>query len=58
MKKTPNRKKSKTRGDDLKAEYHFDYAPFSQRGGLGRAHQLFGEHLPALLDELNSTFAA
>jgi len=36
----------------------FDYAPFSQRGGLGRAHQLFGEKLPALLDELNSTLAA
>jgi hypothetical protein len=31
----------------------FDYAPFSQRGGLGNAHQLFGEQLPALLDELN-----
>lgn len=26
MKKIPNRKKSKTRGDDLKAEYHFDYS--------------------------------
>ncbi len=24
----------------------FDYAPFSQRGGLGKAHQLFGEQLP------------
>jgi type I restriction enzyme R subunit len=31
----------------------FDYAPFSQRGGLGRAHQIFGEQLPHLLDELN-----
>ena len=30
----------------------FDYAPFSQRGGLGKAHQLFGEQLPKLLDEL------
>ena len=27
-------------------------------GGLGRAHQLFGESLPALLDELNTTLAA
>ena len=36
----------------------FDYAPFSQRGGLGRAHQLFGERLPALLDELNTVLAA
>jgi hypothetical protein len=25
MKKTPNRKKSKSTGDDLKAEYRFDY---------------------------------
>ena len=36
----------------------FDYAPFLQRGGLGRAHQLFGEKLPALLDELNEVLAA
>jgi len=26
MKKIPNRKKSKTRAHDLKAEYHFDYS--------------------------------
>jgi len=36
----------------------FDYAPFSQRGGLGKAHQLFGEQLPNLLEELNATLAA
>jgi len=36
----------------------FDYAPFSQRGGLGKAHQLFGENLPKLLDELNEALAA
>ncbi len=36
----------------------FDYAPFSQRGGLGKAHQLFGEQLPNLLDELNEMLAA
>jgi len=36
----------------------FDYAPFSQRGGLGKAHQLFGEQLPELLDELNTVLAA
>jgi type I restriction enzyme, R subunit len=36
----------------------FDYAPFSQRGGLGKAHQLFGARLPALLDELNEALAA
>jgi type I restriction enzyme R subunit len=36
----------------------FDFAPFAQQGGLGRAHQLFGESLPALLDELNRVLAA
>lgn len=36
----------------------FDYSPFSQRGGLGKAHQLFGEQLPMLLDELNEVLAA
>jgi len=36
----------------------FDYAPFSHRGGLGKAHQLFGEELPRLLDELNEALAA
>ena len=36
----------------------FEFAPFSQRGGLGKAHQLFGEQLPKLLDELNEVLAA
>ena len=36
----------------------FDYAPFSQQGALGKAHQLFGDTLPALLEELNTTLAA
>jgi type I restriction enzyme R subunit len=36
----------------------FNYAPFSQRGGLGKAHQLFGVDLPKLLDELNEVLAA
>jgi len=36
----------------------FDYAPFSQQGGLGRAAQLFGGQLPRLLDELNEVLAA
>ncbi len=36
----------------------FDYAPFNQRGGLGKAHQLFGHDLPKLLDELNEVLAA
>ena len=29
------------------------YAPFAQRGGIGRAHALFGDELSALLEELN-----
>jgi type I restriction enzyme R subunit len=36
----------------------FDLAPFSQRGGLGKAHQLFGDRLAPLLDELNTVLAA
>jgi type I restriction enzyme R subunit len=36
----------------------FDYAPFSQQGGLGRAAQLFGTELSAILEELNETLIA
>jgi type I restriction enzyme, R subunit len=36
----------------------FDYAPFNQRGGLGRVHQVFGEHLTAIVHELTETLAA
>ena len=36
----------------------FGYSPFAQRGGLGKAHQLFGAQLPSLLDELNAALAA
>jgi hypothetical protein len=36
----------------------FDYSPFSQRGGLGRAHEIFGEQLPGLLAELNGVLVA
>jgi type I restriction enzyme R subunit len=35
-----------------------DLSPFSQRGGLGKAHQLFGDQLPKLLDELNEVLTA
>ncbi len=31
---------------------------FGQHGSLGQAHALFGDHLPALLDELNAALAA
>lgn len=35
-----------------------ELSPFNQRGGLGKAHQLFGDQLPTLLDELNTVLAA
>ena len=31
----------------------FQYAPFSQRGGLSKAYELFGDELGTLLEELN-----
>jgi type I restriction enzyme R subunit len=36
----------------------FEYAPFSQHGGLGKVHQLFGDKLGALIEEMNETLAA
>ena len=35
-----------------------ELSPFNQRGGLGKAHQLFGEQLPSILDELNLKLVA
>jgi type I restriction enzyme R subunit len=36
----------------------FEYAPFTQKGGLGKASQLFGADLPHLLESLNRELAA
>jgi type I restriction enzyme R subunit len=36
----------------------FEYAPFAQLGGLGKAHDLFGDQLAAILEELNERLAA
>jgi type I restriction enzyme R subunit len=36
----------------------FDYAPFSQQGGLGKAHTVFGDQLHHILDELNVALVA
>ena len=36
----------------------FEYAPFSQQGGLGKVHQIFGDKLNAIIEELNETLAA
>jgi len=36
----------------------FEYAPFSQAGGIGKVYQLFGEELNIMLDELNERLVA
>jgi len=36
----------------------FDLAPFDQRGGLGKAYQVFGDRLQPLLNELNEVLVA
>jgi type I restriction enzyme R subunit len=36
----------------------FDLAPFVQRGGAGRAYQVFGEALEPLMEELNRELVA
>ena len=36
----------------------FEYAPFSQEGGLGKIFQLFGDELSDILNELNEALAA
>jgi type I restriction enzyme R subunit len=35
-----------------------ELAPSNQRGGLGKAHQLFGNDLNSILDELNLVLVA
>jgi type I restriction enzyme R subunit len=36
----------------------FDYVPFAQRGGLGKANQVFGKDLGPLLNEMKEVLAA
>ena len=36
----------------------FDPPPFSQQGGLGRVHQLFGAEFPKVIEELKRELAA
>jgi type I restriction enzyme R subunit len=36
----------------------FDYVPFAQHGGIGKAYKVFGSNLQPLLDELNEALAA
>jgi type I restriction enzyme R subunit len=35
-----------------------DYAPFDARGGLGKMHQLFGQRMDTLIEELNTELTA
>lgn len=39
-------------------KYAFDNAPFSQRGGLGRMYDLFGDEYETIVEELNRELAA
>ena len=36
----------------------FSYAPFDQRGGLGRVHRVFGADLTKVIEDLNRELAA
>ena len=36
----------------------FEFSPFAEQGGLGKAWQLFGDELDALLEEVNEKLAA
>jgi type I restriction enzyme R subunit len=36
----------------------FDYTPFAEHGGIGKAYQLFGDRLTPLMDELTEALAA
>ena len=36
----------------------FEYAPFSQAGGIGKVYQLFGDELNIILDDLNERLVA
>ena len=36
----------------------FDFSPFNQQGGIGKAHKVFGDQLPVILEELNEVSAA
>ena len=36
----------------------FEYAPFSQKGGLGKVHQLFGRDLTPIIETLNTALVA
>lgn len=49
--------------DHIMTSFHLerddlDYTPFDAQGGLGKMHQLFGDQMDALIDELNRELVA
>ena len=49
--------------DHIATSFHvekddFDLAPFNAQGGLGKMHQLFGDEMTSLVDELNGALVA
>ena len=49
--------------DHVCTSFHFergdlDYVPFDAKGGLGKMHQLFGDQMDSLIDELNEALVA
>lgn len=49
--------------DHIATSYHFerddlDYSPFDAQGGLGKMHQLFGEDMEKVIEELNEGLVA
>jgi type I restriction enzyme, R subunit len=36
----------------------FEYTPYAEHGGIGKAMQVFGDRLPLLMDELAEVLAA
>ena len=51
-------KRAEARAPKTREPEDWELSPINRRGGLGKAHQLFGEQLPKLLDELHQTLAA
>ena len=49
--------------DHVVSSYHMalddlDYTPFDAKGGRGKMHQLFGDPMAELINELNEVLAA
>jgi type I restriction enzyme R subunit len=49
--------------DHVVSSYHIemddlDYTPFDAQGGRGRMHQLFGNEMNEIINELNEVLAA